>query len=77
MKIKTVYTLAIVVTAAILFVTSIPLLTSRTKDRIALSAKDTYVFKTYLHGGAIKIQLKDGLIHDVKNVNNLMTNGAA
>ncbi len=62
MKMKTVYILALIVAAAVLFVTSIPLQASKTDDRIAASAKDSYVFKTYLKSDAITIQSKDGVV---------------
>ena len=62
MKIKTVYTLALIVAAAVLFVTSIPLHASKTDNRIESSAKNSYVFKTYLKNDAIKIQSKDGVV---------------
>ena len=62
MKIKSVYNLAVIVAAAVLFVTSIPLHASNTDDRIVSSAKDSYVFKTYLKSDAIKVQSKDGIV---------------
>jgi hyperosmotically inducible protein len=62
MKIKTVYNLAVIIAAAVLFITSIPLHASSTDDRIVSSAKDSYVFKTYLKGDAIKVQSKDGIV---------------
>lgn len=62
MKIKSVYKLAVIVAAAVLFVTSIPLHASTTDDRIVSSAKGSYVFKTYLKGDAIKVQSKDGIV---------------
>ena len=62
MKIKTIYTFALIVAAAVLFAASIPLQASKTDDRIALSAKDSYVFKTYLKSDAIKIHSKDGVV---------------
>jgi hyperosmotically inducible periplasmic protein len=62
MKIKTVYKLAIIFAAVVLFVASIPLQASKTDDRISLSARDSYVFKTYLKDDAIKVQSKDGVV---------------
>jgi hyperosmotically inducible periplasmic protein len=62
MKIKTVYKLALIVAAIALFVTSIPLQASKTDDRIAASAKDSYVFRTYLKDDGIKVQSKDGIV---------------
>jgi hyperosmotically inducible periplasmic protein len=62
MKTKTIRKLALIVAAVALFVTSIPLYASQTDDRIAASAKDSYVFKTYLKSDVIKIQSKDGIV---------------
>jgi osmotically-inducible protein OsmY len=43
-------------------VTSMPVLASKTDDRIESSAKKSYVFKTYLKDDDIKIQSKDGVV---------------
>ena len=43
-------------------VTSVPLHASTTDDRIESSAKQSYVFKTYLKGDEIKIHSKDGVV---------------
>ncbi|MBI5591297.1 MAG: BON domain-containing protein [Deltaproteobacteria bacterium] len=59
---KTMYCLALVVTVASLFFINISLFASVTDDRIELSAKQSYVFKTYLKGDDIKIQSKDGVV---------------
>jgi hyperosmotically inducible protein len=62
MKIKTMYNLAVTVAAAVLFVTSLPLRASDTDDRIESSAKQSYVFRTFLKGEAIKIQADNGIV---------------
>ena len=59
---KTMYCLALVVTAASLFFINVSLFASVTDDRIELTAKQTYVFKTYLKGDDIKIQSNDGVV---------------
>lgn len=58
---KTTYRLALMVTVASVFLTSVPLFASETDDRIESSAKQSYVFKTYLKGDDIKVQAKDGV----------------
>jgi osmotically-inducible protein OsmY len=58
---KTSYRLALMVTVASIFLTSAPLFASETDDRIESSAKESYVFKTYLKGDDIKVQAKDGV----------------
>jgi hyperosmotically inducible periplasmic protein len=62
MNIKTKYNFALVVAAAFLFITSVPLHASQTDNRIKSSAKKSYVFKTYLKGDAIKIKSDDGVV---------------
>ena len=59
---KTMYCLALIVTVASLFVINISLFASVTDDRIELSTKQSYVFKTYLKGDDINIQSKDGVV---------------
>ncbi len=59
---KTMYGLAIIATAATLFFINVSLFASVTDDRIELSAKQSYVFKTYLKGQDIKIRSKDGVV---------------
>jgi osmotically-inducible protein OsmY len=49
------------VTAASLFLTNVPVFASETDNRIESSAKQSYVFKTYLKGDDIKIESKDGV----------------
>jgi len=60
MKIQ--YSVAIMAAAAAVFITSAPLRASETDDRIESSAKQSYVFKTYLKNDAIHIQSKDGAV---------------
>ena len=59
---KTMYCLALVVTVASLFFINVSLFASVTDDRIELSAKQSYVFKTYLKNDDIKIQSNDGVV---------------
>ena len=59
---KTMYGLALTATAASLLIINISLFASVTDDRIELSAKRSYVFKTHLKGDDIKIQFKDGVV---------------
>ena len=62
MKIKTKYTLALIVISAFLIAGSIPLHASQTDNRIESSAKNSYVFKTYLNDDAINIKSDDGIV---------------
>jgi len=59
---KAMYCLTLLVTIASLFLINVPLFASETDDRIESSAKQSYVFKTYLKGDDIKIQSKDGVV---------------
>jgi len=59
---KTMYCLALIVTVASLFFINISLFASVMDDRIELSTKQSYVFKTYLKGDDINIQSKDGVV---------------
>lgn len=58
---KTGYRLALTATMASLFFINVPLFASETDDRIESSAKESYVFKTYLKGDDITIKSKDGV----------------
>jgi osmotically-inducible protein OsmY len=60
MKIQ--YSLSLIAAAVAVFITSAPLRASETDDRIESSAKQSYVFKTYLKNDAIHIQSKDGAV---------------
>jgi hyperosmotically inducible protein len=62
MKIKTMFSLALMVSAFVLLVTSAPAPASTMDDRIESSARQSYVFKTYLKDDDIKIQSKDGVV---------------
>jgi osmotically-inducible protein OsmY len=57
---KTMYLLALVATVVSFFLIKISLFASGTDESIQSSAKQTYVFKTYLKSDDIKIQSKDG-----------------
>lgn len=59
---KPMYRLALIATMASTLLVSAPLFASDTDDRIESSAKETYVFKTYLQDDNIKMQSKDGLV---------------
>ncbi len=56
------HTKMLVAVVAALLITSAPLHASETDDRIESSANQSYVFKTYLAGDAIKTQSKDGIV---------------
>ena len=56
------YPLMLLTAAVAVFITSAPLRASESDDRIASSAKESYVFKTYLTGDAINIQAQDGIV---------------
>ena len=53
-----------VLTASLLslFFIGTPLFASQTDDQIELSARQSYVFKTFLKGDDIKVQSKDGVV---------------
>jgi osmotically-inducible protein OsmY len=59
---KTILSAAIMVIAASLLAFSVPAHAAKTDSRIELSAKQSYVFKTYLQGDDIKIQSKNGAV---------------
>lgn len=54
--------MALMATSVTLFVSSIQLYASEMDDRIESSAKDSYVFKTYLKDDDILIQSNDGVV---------------
>jgi hyperosmotically inducible protein len=58
---KAIYRVALMV-AMVALLTSMPVRASEMDDRIESSARDSYVFKTYLKGEDIKIQSKDGAV---------------
>jgi hyperosmotically inducible protein len=59
---KTMYCLALIVTVAPLFLYNVSLFASDTDDRIESSAKQSYVFKTYLKSDDIQIKSTDGVV---------------
>ena len=59
---KAIYTIAIMVAALALLAFSVPVHAAEMDSRIELSAKQSYVFKTYLQGDDIKIQSRDGAV---------------
>jgi osmotically-inducible protein OsmY len=62
MKMKAMYSVALMVAAVVLLVTIVPVHASTMDDRIQASAEKSYVFKTYLKGDDIKIESKDGVV---------------
>jgi hyperosmotically inducible periplasmic protein len=58
---KTMYRMALIAAVASLFVINVSF-ASETDDRIESSAKESYVFKTYLKDSDIKLQSKDGVV---------------
>jgi len=62
MKMKAMYSVALMVAAVALLAISVPVHASKTDDRIESSAKKSYVFRTYLKDDDIKIQSKDGVV---------------
>ena len=58
---KAMYGMALMAAAVALVVTSAPVRASEMDDRIESSARNSYVFKTYLQGDDIKIESKDGV----------------
>jgi len=54
---------------AAMLVSSMPAFASETDARIESSAKESYVFKTYLKNDAIKVESKDGVVSLLGNVN--------
>jgi hyperosmotically inducible periplasmic protein len=59
---KTAHPLELLETVASLFSKNIPLFASRTDNHVEASAKQSYVFKTYLKGDDIAIQYEDGMV---------------
>lgn len=59
---KAVYSVALMAAAFVLLVMSAPVYASQTDDRIVSSARDSYVFKTYLKDDDITIRSKDGAV---------------
>lgn len=59
---KAIFSISIVVAAVALLALSVPVHASDMDNRIESSAKQSYVFRTYLQGDDIKIQSKDGAV---------------
>ena len=59
---KAIYSMSLMVVAIALLAISVPVHASKMDDRIELSAKQSYVFKTYLKDDDIKIQSRDGAV---------------
>ncbi|MFA4827653.1 MAG: BON domain-containing protein [Thermodesulfovibrionales bacterium] len=62
MKKKTMYSVALMVAIVALLVASMPVHAATMDARIESSARQSYVFKTYLKDDDIKIQSKDGAV---------------
>jgi len=60
MKVKAMYSVLLLALTLLAF--SAPVQASKTDDRIESSAKETYVFQTYLKGDDIRIKAKDGAV---------------
>jgi len=58
----TIYTLSLMLAAFALLVITLPARASETDDRIESSAKNSYVFKTFIKSDDIKIESKDGVV---------------
>jgi hyperosmotically inducible protein len=61
-QIKAMYCAALIVAVITLLVTSVPVHASKMDNRIESSARESFVFKTFLQGDDIKIQSKDGAV---------------
>jgi osmotically-inducible protein OsmY len=59
---KAIHFLSIILAATVMLAFSVPADAANNDSRIELSAKQSYVFKTYLQGDDIKIQSKDGAV---------------
>jgi hyperosmotically inducible protein len=61
MRLKTLYSLSVTMVAALMLL-SIPTRATETDRQIELSARRSYVFKTYLKGDDIRIETRDGAV---------------
>jgi hyperosmotically inducible protein len=59
---KAIYSISVIVAAVVLLVLCVHVHASQMDSRIESSAKQSYVFKTYLQGDDIKIQSRDGAV---------------
>jgi hyperosmotically inducible periplasmic protein len=62
MKIKAMYSVALIAIAMVLMLSSVPGEASKVDDRIESSAKNSYVFQTYLKGDDINIKSQNGVV---------------
>ena len=63
------YPMTLLVTAAAVLVTCVPLPASEMDERIEASTKNSYVYRTYLKDDSIKIESKDGMVTLTGTVN--------
>ena len=59
---KAMYRMALLAAVVALLGASVPLRASEMDDRIESSARNSYIFGTYLNGDDIKIESKDGIV---------------
>ena len=59
---KATYSIFLMVAAVALLAISMPVHASKMDDRIESTARQSYVFKTYLKGDDIKIESRDGAV---------------
>ena len=59
---KAIYSIFLMVAAVALLAFSVPVHASQVDDRIESTARNSYVFKTYLQGDDIKIGSRDGVV---------------
>jgi osmotically-inducible protein OsmY len=59
---KALHSITIMMSALVLLAFTVPVHAAKIDSRIELSAKQSYIFKTYLQGDDIKIQSKDGAV---------------
>ena len=62
LQIKAIYCVVLIVAVITLLVTSVPVYASQMDERIESTARESYVFKTYLKDDDIKIQSRDGAV---------------
>jgi len=56
------YLVTLLVVMVVIMATSLSLHASETDSRIESSAKNSYIFHTYLKNDAVKVQSKDGIV---------------
>jgi len=66
---KTAHSVALLAMASALLLFSVPVCASTMDDRIESSAKESYIFKNYLHDDAITIASRDGVVTLTGTVN--------